>query len=497
MKKLIAYLFLGLAAAFVSCGDENTDNENKWFLTPQAAVSGTTAEVSCVTRFGEGVLENTAAGFIYAAVGDNGIGDFSEAPGTVSGNTLRSTLAGLQPETVYFIYAYADLPTGRMQSGAAAFETGKGDIPDPDPEKPAFGTPSASEITTTTAKLNCGFTFDEESADYSVYFRYKLANSVASGFSTVGVSSGTGTKTAALTDLAPGTEYEFQLCADWNGKTYASATAKFTTGKQGGGGSGVTKFTGWAELLAEEDVPGDYYYAYHYCDGKPGARNYTVCYSKELRGAVWVAYPMHKCYTEGDAGGRNDSWKYDPIIPNFVQPNLSSSYKSSGDGSYSRGHMLASNDRQSDKATNRQTFYYTNMSPQIQDGFNGGIWATLEKSCHSMICSDTLYMVTGAYFANENKHCEDKNGNTVVVPTHFYKVLIRSKSGDTGKPIWTLTADQIECAGYWFEHKVYSGSKPAQFIKSVSWIEQQTGMTFFPNVPNAPKDKLDTSFWKI
>lgn len=102
--------------------------------------------------------------------------------------------------------------------------------------------------------------------------------------------------------------------------------------------------------------------------------------------------------------------------------------------------MLASNDRQSDRATNGQTFYYTNMSPQIQDRFNASIWAALERNCHNMICSDTLYMVTGAYFENTNTTCEDnpdpdndKPSFTVVVPTHFYKVLIRSKSGNTGR----------------------------------------------------------------
>lgn len=164
--------------------------------------------------------------------------------------------------------------------------------------------------------------------------------------------------------------------------------------------------------------------------------------------------------------------------------------------------MLASNDRQSDRATNGQTFYYTNMSPQIQDRFNASIWAALERNCHNMICSDTLYMVTGAYFENTNTTCEDnpdpdndKPSFTVVVPTHFYKVLIRSKSGDTGQPLWKLPADEIECVGYWLEHKAYSGASPSQFIKSVAWIEEQTKQSFFTNVPNAPKEKLDAAFW--
>lgn len=405
MKKIFALLIAALSVAFVTCGDETTDNVNDWFLAPESSVDGTTVSLTCLTRFGDGVLEGLGAGFSCAALTDAGLDEFVDyADVTVDGNRLSARVSGLQPETTYVFYAYADLPTGRTRSASAAFETGKGGDdpgpgPDPDPDP----------------------------------------------------------------DPDPG----------------------------------LTKYTGWAELPAVQDRPDDYYYAAHYCNGAPGGRNYSVCYSKDMRGPIWVAYPMHESYTKGTAGGQNQDWKFDPVIPTFVQPDLSSSYKASGDGNFSRGHMLASNDRQSDKATNKQTFYYTNMSPQIQNGFNGGIWATFEKKCHNMICSDTLYMVTGAYFANENTTCKDNSNpqKTVIVPTHFYKVLIRSKSGNTGRPLWELSADEIECAGYWFEHKVYSGASPSQFIKSVAWIEEQTKQSFFTNVPNAPKEKLDAAFW--
>ena len=399
MKKIFALLIAALSVAFVTCGDETTDNVNDWFLAPESSVDGTTVSLTCLTRFGDGVLEGLGAGFSCAALTDAGV-DYTDV--TVDGNRLSARVSGLQPETTYVFYAYADLPTGRTRSASAAFETGKGgDDPGPGPDPDPDPDP------------------------------------------------------------------------------------------------GLTKYTGWAELPAVQDRPDDYYYAAHYCNGAPGGRNYSVCYSKDMRGPIWVAYPMHESYTKGTAGGQNQDWKFDPVIPAFVQPDLSSSYKASGDGSFSRGHMLASNDRQSDKATNKQTFYYTNMSPQIQNGFNGGIWATFEKKCHNMICSDTLYMVTGAYFANENTTCKDNSNpqKTVIVPTHFYKVLIRSKSGNTGRPLWELSADEIECAGYWFEHKAYSGASPSQFIKSVAWIEEKTKLSFFTNVPNAPKEKLDAAFW--
>ncbi|WP_337771571.1 hypothetical protein [Alistipes sp.] len=193
MKKLSAFLLLGLTVAFASCGDEKTEDDSRWFLAPQAAVGGTTVEMTCQTRFGEGVLDGVGVGFTYAPIVDGKIGPFADsADCRVDGNTLSSTLDGLLPQTFYVVYAFADFPSGRMQSPAASFETGKDELPEPDPDKPAFGTPSASAVTETTATLTCGFTF--EGTGYKVYFRYKPSS--ASGYSQQEVSAGTGTKTA-------------------------------------------------------------------------------------------------------------------------------------------------------------------------------------------------------------------------------------------------------------------------------------------------------------
>lgn len=208
MKKIFAFLLLGLTVAFASCGDEKTETGTDWFLTPVAEVNGTTVGLSCQTRFGEGVLENTSVGFSYAAVVDNKIGAFADVAGSaVDGTGIAATLTGLQPETSYVVFAYAGLSTGRVQSAGAVFKTGQDDMPDPDPERPAFGTPAASGVTKTEATLNCTFNF-EDTADYDVYFRYKPASS--GSYDRVNVPTGTGTKTAALTGLTPGTTYEFR-----------------------------------------------------------------------------------------------------------------------------------------------------------------------------------------------------------------------------------------------------------------------------------------------
>lgn len=64
MKKIFALLIAALSVAFVACGDEKTDNGNDWFLTPEYSVDGTTVELTCLTRFGDGVLEGARRGIL-------------------------------------------------------------------------------------------------------------------------------------------------------------------------------------------------------------------------------------------------------------------------------------------------------------------------------------------------------------------------------------------------------------------------------------------------
>ena len=65
---------------------------------------------------------------------------------------------------------------------------------------------------------------------------------------------------------------------------------------------------------------------------------------------------------------------------------------------YDRGHLVASADRLYSIPSNEQTFYYSNMSPQI-NSFNGGIWAHLEKRVQDWgrlsAIRDTLYVEKG------------------------------------------------------------------------------------------------------
>ena len=227
-----------------------------------------------------------------------------------------------------------------------------------------------------------------------------------------------------------------------------------------------------------------------------------MCFSAEHHCPVWVAAPRHKMYQSG--ASRTDAYAKDPSIPSDIQY----SSKSTG-GGCNKGHMLGSAERLSSTATNKQVFYYSNIAPQYTDTFNtgGGGWNTLEDWVDGQVCSDTLYVVIGAYFEKYT----DKRGytdspatisyggrNDVHRPTMFYYILMRTKNGSSGKPLSQCTTDEIKCAAFVRSHKTPKGvSVSAQEMMSVSDLEKVTGFTYFPNVPQAPKNTYKASEWGL
>lgn len=204
-------------------------------------------------------------------------------------------------------------------------------------------------------------------------------------------------------------------------------------------------------------------------------RNYSMLYSKSNKIAYWVAYPLFPACT--GSSGRTDAWAYDPNIAETYQANLSSGFGGNG---YDRGHQIPSADRTCDAATNRTTFYYSNMTPQIGVGLNQTIWASLETKVRSwMSGTDTLYVVTGAIPPTGT--VTQMKGMTV--PAYYFKALARRINGS-----FTTIA-------FKFDNKVYSGNNYMEEAISVQALETATGFTFFPTIDSTVKATLDTSKW--
>lgn len=238
----------------------------------------------------------------------------------------------------------------------------------------------------------------------------------------------------------------------------------------GGSGQGnvdLTK-TGWLELPAMDDPALGYYSHSFKMDGK-SYRNYSFGWSQKDRVALWVAYPLCKFYTNGSAG-RTNAWALDPLLGED-----SAAPFGGYAGSYARGHQIPSADRQCCYDANAQTFYGTNMTPQLND-HNEGIWADLEGKVRGWAdTSDTTYVVTGVTVSASSKKERDSYGNSVTIPDAYFKAVLKYNKASTFAP-WTAAA-------FYLEHRAYSGSITKSHSMSIDELEEITGIDFFVNLP--------------
>ena len=276
--------------------------------------------------------------------------------------------------------------------------------------------------------------------------------------------------------------------------------------------------TRWAELpeqLAGESLKHKTYYT-TLSDGSR-VRNYSICYDTRKMVSLWVAYPLHKVYTTPKID-RTDAWAYDdavtaygeggydiigyeitePKIEQYCQPNVKAGGFNDGENrKLDRGHMLPSASRYNSWQTNSQTFYATNIFPQ-NARLNQQNWANVEDNARRSMCADTLYVVVGTLFENSTTFCS--HGRNITMPSHCYKLLLRTRNGDTGKSIAQITdPSELMAIGFLFENTSEGNIAPAEAVVSIAEVEARCGIKFFPTIDpaieKAVKEQKNIADW--
>lgn len=203
---------------------------------------------------------------------------------------------------------------------------------------------------------------------------------------------------------------------------------------------------------------------------------YTLSYSEENEQAYWVYYELTSTFINGPQS-RTDDFRADPLV-STGSASLDD-YKGSG---YDRGHLCPAADMALNKTSMSETFYLSNMSPQVA-GFNRGIWSKMEDQVRKWAFKySKLYVVTGPIF-------RDNLGiigvDKVTVPGYYYKVLFDGKNKMIG-----------------FILPNASSSKSLdQFEVTVDEIEKETGVDFFPELNDQLEKQLegniDASNWPL
>jgi endonuclease G len=145
---------------------------------------------------------------------------------------------------------------------------------------------------------------------------------------------------------------------------------------------------------------------------------FTFSYNEAHEQANWVAYVLTKAQL-GSGVERSNKFMPDPLVSSQTATNAD--YAKSG---YDRGHLAPAADMSWSLQVMQESFYFSNMSPQLP-GFNRGIWKVLEEKVRDWaLLYDTLYVVTGPVL---EPGLPTIGPNNVSVPKAYFKALVAPK----------------------------------------------------------------------
>lgn len=189
---------------------------------------------------------------------------------------------------------------------------------------------------------------------------------------------------------------------------------------------------------------------------------YSFSYNEEHEQSAWVAYELTREETV-KVVERSNKFKPDPYVS--TQTANDADYTNSG---YDKGHLAPAADMGWSSTAMAESFYYSNMSPQVP-GFNRGIWKKLEELVREWAMeNNSLLIVTGPVLT---KGLKTIGPDHVSVPELFYKVIL-----DNHEP-------EIKGIAFLIPNASQSASLQT-FAVSIDSVENVTGIDFFPEYPN-------------
>ena len=230
--------------------------------------------------------------------------------------------------------------------------------------------------------------------------------------------------------------------------------------------------------------------------------NYAFEWVDSKKHTAWVAFSFDAKTAQKNVN-RTNEWNLDPQLPGMSPEE--SNHKNDG---FDKAHICASDDRAYSEAANAQTFYYSNLSPQMTS-FNGGYWIAFEKLIQNWARSgeyDKMYVTkggtvnrlltnfTGEIPAADGKLPQtDENGLTIhglACPQYYFIAVLAQKDNN------------YQAIGFWVEHKEYAqysndNQAPLSITRdhavSIDQLETETGLDFFCNLPDYIENEVESN----
>jgi endonuclease G len=204
-------------------------------------------------------------------------------------------------------------------------------------------------------------------------------------------------------------------------------------------------------------------------------RGYSVGFDDTLPSPRWSSYrvfPYKDVHLE-----RPSSFKSDARTASRV---TTSEYVRSG---YDRGH-LAPNYAISvcyGEESQKETFLLSNIVPQLH-ALNAGLWKDMEQRIMKRYVSryGTVWVQVGPVFTAT----PEKKVGRIPVPSSFWMVISEYEESAHG----------IRAIAYLVPHEEkWRDAELTRYVVSIRRIEELTGLDFFPKLPKATQDRLEST----
>jgi DNA/RNA endonuclease G (NUC1) len=243
---------------------------------------------------------------------------------------------------------------------------------------------------------------------------------------------------------------------------------------------------------------------------------YVLSHNNEAKTPDWVIERLHKKHL-----GKHDrppsGFKADRRIPKHARA-ADDDYENVGPTNYmARGHMAPAEDFDYSQQYAEQTFYLTNVVPQIGAHFNGSIWRTLEEIVRDAARERTeIRVITGPIRGKDGKRThtikksENKCGNeidlegppmTLICKEQNNRKLATTCTSGVTVPIalYKIVYDTKKGTAFAFvlpnkEHPSRTKAAARKYLEdsraTVAAVEQVTGLKFFLNLKGAKRKRV-------
>ncbi|RDA84187.1 hypothetical protein CP532_0271 [Ophiocordyceps camponoti-leonardi (nom. inval.)] len=212
-------------------------------------------------------------------------------------------------------------------------------------------------------------------------------------------------------------------------------------------------------------------------------------YDRRMRNPHWVAEHITPASLAiRDADRRSSTFSEDDDVPSKFRALLRDYFRSG----YDRGHQVPAADAKWSQYAMDDTFYLTNMCPQVGEGFNRDYWAHFEDFCRRLtIQYPSVRIVTGPLYLPRKDPVDNKwyvryemigSPPSVAVPTHFYKVIF-AEDGKAG--------GNVAIGAFVLPNAPISNDKPiTDFEVPVEAVERASGLEFATKLPAYRRRRL-------